>query len=92
MLKSHPFGHGGSTWALAWRSVAVEQAAGHGVRSSAGFEAADGDDLLPGPDLQHEGTAAAADDSLGAVVQWPDWRQGAAAADPDQGGGEELGR
>jgi hypothetical protein len=79
MLKSHPFGRGGSAWALAWRSVVAERAAGRGICGSAGFEMADGDDLLPGPDLQHEGAAAAADDGIGAVVQQPERRHGATA-------------
>jgi hypothetical protein len=30
MLKRHPFGRGGSAWALAWRSAAAERAAGYG--------------------------------------------------------------
>jgi hypothetical protein len=92
MLKRHPFGRGGSAWALAWRSAAVERAAGYGVRGGAGLQAADGDDFLSGPDLECEGAGAAADNGVGAVVQRMQRRRGAAAADPDQGGGEELGR
>ncbi len=60
------------------------------ILGSAGLQAADSDDLLPGPDLQREGAAAAADDSIGAVVQRPEQWHSAAAADPDQLGGEEL--
>ncbi len=89
MLKSHPFGRGGSTWALAWRSVAAEQAAGRGVRGSAGFEAADSDDLLPGPNLQHEGAAAAADDGVGAIAGVAARRHRSGSR---PGGGEELRR
>jgi hypothetical protein len=92
MLKRHPFGRGGSAWALAWRLAAVARAAGRGVRGSAGLQAADGGDFLPGLNLQHEGAAAAVDDGVGAVVQRPERQHGAAAADPDQSGGEELGR
>jgi hypothetical protein len=65
------FGHGGTAWALARWSAAAERAAGLGVRSSAGLQAADGNDLLSGPDLEREGAAAAAEDGVGAVVQWP---------------------
>jgi hypothetical protein len=78
------FGRGGTAWALAQRSAAAEGAARRGVRGSAGLQAADGDNLLPGPDLQREGAAAAADDGVGAVVQQPE--------QPDQLGREELGR
>jgi hypothetical protein len=55
-------------------------------------QAADGNDLLPRPDLQPEGAAAAVDDGVGAVIQQLERRHGAAAADPDQSGREELGR
>ncbi len=65
------FGRGGTAWALARWSAAAERAAGRGVRGSAGLQAAEGDDLLSGPDLQREGAAAAADDGVGAVVQRP---------------------
>ncbi len=103
MGKRHPFGRGGAVWAfgrggagIAWalarRSAAAVWAAGRGVRGSAGLQAADGDDLLSGPDLECEGAGTAADDGEGAVVQRMQRRHGAAAADPDQGGGEELGR
>jgi hypothetical protein len=74
MLKRHPFGHGGTAWAFGRRSALVERAAGCDVRGSAGLQAADDDEFLPGPDLQREGAAAAADDGVGAVVQ----RQGRA--------------
>ncbi len=86
------FGRGGTAWAFARWSAAAKRAAGHGVRGSAGLQAADGDDLLSGPDLECEGAGAAADNGIGAIVQRMQRRRGAAAADPDQGGGEELGR
>ncbi len=85
-------GHGGTAWALARRLAAAARTTGRGVRGSAHLRAADSDDLLPGPDLQHEGAAAAADDGVGAIVQRPEQWHGAAAADPDQPGREELGR
>ncbi len=69
MLKRHPFGRGGYAWALARRSAAAERAAGNGIRGSACLQAADGNDLLSGPDLEREGAAAAAEDGVGAVVQ-----------------------
>ncbi len=71
MLKHHPFGRGGSAWALAWRSAAAERAAGHGIRGSAGLQAANAVDLLPGPNLQREGAAATVNDGVRAVVQRP---------------------
>ncbi len=86
------FGRGGTAWPLARWSAAAERAAGNGIRGAARLQAADGDDLLSGPDLECEGAGAAADNGVGAVVQRMQRRRGAAAADPDQGGGEELGR
>jgi hypothetical protein len=82
-------GRSGTAWALARQSARTARLS---VCGSAGLQAADGDDLLLGPDLQREGAAAAGDDSVGAVVQLPQRRHGAAAADPDQPGVEELGR
>jgi hypothetical protein len=87
MLKRHLLGHGGSAWALAWRSAAAAWTAGHGCT---GLQAADGDDLLSGPDLKREGAGAAADNGEGTIVQQLERQHGAAAADPDQAGGEEL--
>jgi hypothetical protein len=77
---------------FARQSAAAERAAGRDICGSAGLQAADCDDLLPGPDLQCEGAAAAADDGVGAVVQRPERWHSAAAADPNQSAGEELGR
>ncbi len=84
-------GRGGNAWALARRSAAAAWTARRGVHGGARLQAADGDDFLPGPNLQREGAAAAAEDGVGAVIQRSERRHGAAAADPDQGGGEELG-
>jgi hypothetical protein len=74
MLERYPFGCGGSAsavWELARRSAAAAWAAGRGVRGGAGLQAADGDDLLSGPELECEGAAAAAEDGVGAFVQQP---------------------
>jgi hypothetical protein len=68
----------------------VTRAARHGVCSCASLEAADGDDLVPGPDSDGEGAGSAAQDGVEAVVErlkgWDD----AALTDPDEGGGEEV--
>ncbi len=62
-------------------------AAGPGCAS---LEPADGDDLVPGPDLDGEGAGSAAQDGVGAVVErlkgWDD----TAPTDPDEGGREEV--
>ncbi len=69
------------------RSAAATQADRRGVRGRAGLEAADGDDLVPGPDSDGEGAGPTAQDGVGAVVErlkgWDD----AAPTDPDEGGG-----
>jgi hypothetical protein len=61
-----------------------------GVHCRASLEAADGDDLVQGPDLDGEGAGSAAQDGVGAVVErlkgWDD----AALTDLDEGGGEEV--
>jgi hypothetical protein len=60
-------------------------------RGLPGLEAADGDDLVLGPDLDGEGAGPSTQNGEGAVVErlqsWDD----AATTDPDEGGGEELG-
>jgi hypothetical protein len=67
------------------------RAARLGIRSHAGLEAADNDDLVLGPNLDGEGAGYAAQNGVGAVIErlqrWDD----AAMMDPDEGGGEELG-
>ncbi len=72
------------------RFAATMQAARCGVRGRACLEAADGNDLVPGPNLDGEGAGPAAQDGVGAVVErlkgWDD----AAPTDPDEGGGEEV--
>jgi hypothetical protein len=71
------------------RSAAATRAARRGVRGVS-LEAADGDDLIPGPDSDGEGAGSAAQDSVEAVVErlkgWDD----AAPTDPDEGGREEV--
>ncbi len=69
--------------------AAAARTAGCGVRGRTGLQATDGDDFLSGPDLKREGAGAAADHGKGAVVQR---RDGAAAADSDEAGGDELGQ
>jgi hypothetical protein len=72
------------------RSAAATRAARRGVRGRAGLEAADGYDLVRGPDSEDEGAGSAAQDGIGAVVErlkgWDD----TAPMDPDEGGGEEV--
>jgi hypothetical protein len=72
------------------RPAAAARAARHDVCGRAGLEAADGDDLVLGPDSDGEGAGPAAQDGVGAVVEplkgWDD----AAPMDPDEGGGEEV--
>jgi hypothetical protein len=71
-------------------SAASTRAARRGVHGRASLEAADGDDLVPGPDSDGEGAGSSAQDGVGAVVErlkgWDD----AAPTDPDEGGGEEV--
>ncbi len=86
MSKRHPLDRGGATWAPARRSAAAARTAGRGVRGCTGLEAADGDNLVSGPDLQREGATAAVDGRVGAIVQRLEQRHGAAAADPDEVG------
>jgi hypothetical protein len=70
------------------RPAAAARAARRGVRGRASLEAADGDDLILGPDSDGEGVGSAAQEGVGAVVErlkgWDD----AAPKDPDEGGGE----
>ncbi len=72
------------------QSAMATRAARRGVRSRASLEAADRDDLVPGPDSDGEGAGPEAQHGIGAVVErlkgWDD----AALTDPDQGGGEEV--
>ncbi len=93
MRKPYPLGRSRAVWALGRGRAAWALGRGRAAwalgRSRATW--ALGDDILPGPDLQREGAAAAVDDGIGAVLQRPELRHGTAATDPDQPGGEELG-
>ncbi len=53
---------------------------------------ADGNNLVSKPDPKSEGVGAAADNGEEAVIEQLERRDSAAAADPDEVGGEELGR
>jgi hypothetical protein len=61
------------------------------VSSRAGLEVADGNDLIPGPDSDGEGAGSAAQNGVGAVIEWLKRWNDDATIDPDKGGGEELG-
>ncbi len=61
-----------------------------GVRSRAGLQGAEGDDLIPGPDSDGEGTGSAVQNGAGAVVERLERWNDAALMDPDEGGREEL--
>ncbi len=91
MCKRYPLGRGRTAWVLAQRSAVMAQTAGLGIRRT-GLQAADGNDLVSGSDPQGEGAGAAGDDGKGAIVQRLERQNSAAAADPDEAGGEELGR
>ncbi len=66
------------------------RAARHGVRRCASLEAADSNDLVPGPDSDGKGAGSAVQDGVGAVVEWLKGWDDAAPTDPDEGGGEEV--
>jgi hypothetical protein len=53
-----------------WWSAAATRAAQRGVRGHASLEAADGNNLIPGPDSVGEGARSAAQDGVGAIVEW----------------------
>jgi hypothetical protein len=61
------------------------------VRGRTGLQASDGNNLVSGPHLKHEGVGTAAEDGKGAVVEWLKRRDGTTAADPNKAGGDELG-
>jgi hypothetical protein len=75
-----------TAWAATRQSATATRAARLGVRSRAGLEAADGDDLVPGPDLDREGAWSVAQNSIERLEWWSD----TATTDPDEGGEEEL--
>ncbi len=64
-------------------SAGATQAARRCGRASP--EAADGDNLVPGPDLDGEGAGSAVQDGVGAVVERLKGWDTAALTDPDKG-------
>ncbi len=78
--------------ASARRSAVSSQIAWCGVRISAGLEPADGDDLVPGPDLDGEGAGTAEQSGVGAIVGLLQGRDKAAMMHPNQGGIEKVPR
>jgi hypothetical protein len=67
------------------------QAARLGVRTCAGLEAADGDDLVLGPDSDGEGVGSSVQNCVEAIVEWLERWDDAAMTDPDEGRGEQRG-
>jgi hypothetical protein len=63
-LKTRP-------WARTQWSAMATRAARLGIRSHAGLEAADDDDLVPGPNSDDEGAGSAAQNNVGAVIENP---------------------
>jgi hypothetical protein len=62
-----------------------------GVCSRIGLDAADGDNLVPGPDWDGEGAGSAVQNGVEAIVECLEQWNDAATTDPYEGGGEELG-
>ncbi len=89
-LKQDPLGCGRTTWVRTRWSAAATQTARRGSRSRASLEAADGDDLVPGPNSDGEGAGSAAQDGIGAVVERLKGRDDTAPMDPEEGGRQEL--
>ncbi len=59
--------HGRGAWAR--QSAAMSWAARRGIHGRACLEVAHGDNLLPLPDLEHEGVGPTAEDCVGAVKE-----------------------
>jgi hypothetical protein len=89
-LKTRPAWLQQDRRARARRSAAAWRAARHGVRCRTGLKAADSGHLVPRPDSDGEGAGAAAQNHVGAVVEWLKGWNDAAPTDPDEGGGEQL--
>jgi hypothetical protein len=68
------------------QSTVATWAARLGVRGRAGLEAAEGNDLVPGPDSDGEGAGSAVQNSIGAIIEWLNEWNDAAMTDPDKGG------
>jgi hypothetical protein len=73
---------------LAWQSAAASRTARHGVH--AGLEAADGDDLVLRPNSDGEGAGFSLQDGLGAIAGAVERQDNATAAQPDEGGAQQL--
>jgi hypothetical protein len=72
------------------QSAAATRDARCGICGRASLEAANDNHLIPRPDSDVEGAGAAAQDRVGATIEWlKGWNQ-AAPMDPDEGGGEQL--
>jgi hypothetical protein len=69
-------------------SSAATRSARLSVCSHAGLEAADGDDLVPGPDSDGEGAGSAAQNGLGAIVELLERWDDTAMTVSDEGGAE----
>ncbi len=74
-----------------WRSAMATQAVRLGVRSLAGFEAADVNDLILGLDSDGEGAGSAVQNGIGAAIEQLEWWNDAATTVLDEEGREELG-
>jgi hypothetical protein len=72
------------------RSAAGMRAARRGVCGPASLEAAEGDDLVLGPDSDGEVAGPVLQDGVGVIVERLKGWNDAAPMDPDEGGGEEV--
>ncbi len=72
------------------RSAVATQAARRGIRCCASLEAADGNNLILGPNSDGEGSRPAAQNIIGADIERLKGWDNAAPMDPDEGGGEEV--
>jgi hypothetical protein len=61
-----------------------------GIRSRAGLEVADGNNLVPGPDSDGEGLGSVAQNGVGAIVERLQRWNDAAMTDADKGGRSNL--
>ncbi len=62
-----------------------------GVCGHAGLEAAISDDLVLGPDSDGKGAGSIAQHGIGSIVEGMERWDSAAATNPDEAGGEQLG-
>ncbi len=75
---------------LARQLAAMLWTARCGVRFRAGFESADGDDLVPQPDPDGEGVGPLPQDGVGAIIGAVERRDNAATMRLDEGGTQQL--